>query len=439
MKKIILSISIFLLILITACDDKFGLGKDILPNEDLTNLQMTDTFEIFMYTEKAPPKRTDNPAYLFIGNHNEQFFGNSTAEFMTQVLQSSYPNFGDTTVLDSICLVLPLDDENYYYGNEDARLNLSVYEVTEDTLKSSKDYYSNENPEDYINFNKIGSGLTYLTHILYTNEEEEEFDTLAISLRLNDDLGQLFIDSNQYYFHSIGKFSNIFKGIYVKFNDDAFIGNDETCIYKIRNDVPSTTSNFGIVMYYHYENDDTPRKYALPINGSAIQFNMFSHDYSESEFAEQMENPGTIDDSVAYLQSMAGTFVRIEIPGLKNFTDVVINKAELVIENASTDFYGEYDPLKGIWLSGFDSDTNIVYLQEFMGNSYEGATINSDNEYHFFVTKLVQDIIAGKFENQNIDIYLSVINSGSDFNRSVITTGKNTNPSKLVVTYMKYR
>ena len=429
-----------MLILTAGCDDKFRIGGNILPSDDYSNMQMTDTFDIVMYTEKAYKVRTDNPSYLFLGSYSDLVFGTSSAGFITQVLQASYPPFGDTAILDSICLVLPLGEEDYSYGGIDARLNLSVYEVVKDTLKTPFYYYSDENPADYTEFDRLGRGVTNHRHILYTDDEGVEHDTLALSLRLDDEFGQHLIDSSDYYFYAYGKFSDVFKGIYVVENEDSQIGNkDESCIYKILNTVSSTTSNFGIVVYYHFPSDKTTKKYALPINASAAQFNMFSHDYSETNFADQIANPGTIVDSVAYLQSMAGTSIRVEIPGLKNFNDVVINKAELIIENAPTDFYGDYDPLEQMWLCGFDTDSNIVYFPDFMGNTYEGASIDDDNEYHFYVTRIVQDIIAGVYENREVGIYMTNLNAGIDFKRSVITTGRNTNPSKIVVTYMKYK
>lgn len=421
----------------SGCDDKFDIGENIVPNSDFLNTQITDTVEIFMYTEKAPRERTDNPLYLLLGSYTDPVFGLSESSFITQVLQATYPNFDETTVLDSICLVLPLVQDDYYYGESDFSLNLSVYKVT-DTLFTSKYYYSDANPDDYTSYEELGSGdakLTNIEYIKYLDDEQTQidtmYDTLAISLRLDDSFGQELLDNNEDFF-SYGKFTEIFKGIYVKNNTT------NSAIYKIDYNVPSTTSNFGMVIFYKNEGDTESQKYVLPINSSSARFNIYNHDYSTSLFYDQLQNPGTIVDDVAYIQSMAGTTVRMEIPGLKNFDSVVVQKAELIIKNAPTTVYGDFDPLEKIWFAGYDTTGTIVYFNDFLSSSYEGAEIDSDDSYSFFVTRIVQDLIAGIYDDQEFSIYLTELNAGEDFKRSVITTGQNQEPSKLVITYTKY-
>ncbi len=431
-----LSLSIILLIFFSACNEKFDLGINLLPNSDLLDVQITDTVEVFMYTELSPRVRTDYPQYLFIGNYNDPYFGFSNSSFITQVLQSRYPNFVNPD-LDSICLVLPLTQGDSVYGDgQNTILNLSVYRLTAD-LSSSNDYYSDEDPADYTGFEELGTGDVKI--LTYYYEEKNDtgavikiHDTTALCLRLNHSFGQELLDESDAYFYSMGAFTEVFKGIYVKNNTT------DACIYKIDNTMSYNTTNFGLVIYYHNENDTTARKYALPINANGLQFNIFSHDYTTAPFYEQIQNPGTIYDSLAFLQSMAGTAIRIEIPGLINFDSIVVNKAELIVKNVSN--YGEsiYLPLEKIWLAGIDTSQSIVYFNDFAGGSeYEGASLEN-NEYHFFVTRIVQDYINGIYDNRTFGFYLLNLKSGLEFKRSVFATGKKSNPSKLVITYTKY-
>lgn len=424
--------------LLSACDETFNLGVNIIPDNDLLDMQITDTVEIFMYTELAPEVITSSPEYLLIGAYQDPVFGHTKAGFATQVLQGTYPNFDetDTVYLDSICLVLPLpiDDDFLYPMSSNSGLSLSVYKVTTD-LSSSSLYYSDEDLSEYTsNYSELlGEGFAHKEIIYDMDDSGEIIDTLlGLVLRLDDDLGQTFIDEVDSYFWSSGKFTDIFQGIYVE------TSTENSGIFKVSNTTLSTSQSFGFVLYYHHEGETETKQFGLPINTNAAQFNVFEHDYSDANFYDQIENPGSITDSVAYLQSMGGTVVRLEMPGIKNYENIVVNKAELIIKNAYDESNADFSPIEEMWYAGYDTANSVVYFDDFLNEEYQGAEIDDNDEYHFFLTRIIQNMIEGDFDDSPFNIYLTNLNSGREFSRSIITTGQHSNPAKLVLTYTKY-
>ncbi len=433
MKKIYFAV-ILLTFFAVSCNNTFNMGENVLPGGDLLEMQMTDTVEVFMYTEVAPRMRTDKPQFLFVGGYDDPVFGHTNSDFITQVLQGQYPIFPENPILDSICLVLPLvfDEKDVYGKNPDGfSMNLSVYEVKK-LLSTTDEYYPDEDPADYTNNYEtlLGSGDAYLLRSsAISGATATSDDTSMIVLRLNDEFGELLLNNSDNYFFTSGKFTEVFKGIYVKNNTP------NSGVYKLFNSVPGISTNFGIVMFYHSEQGGN-QHFGLPINRSGAQFNLFDHDYSSAVFSEQLNNPGTVVDSLAYLQSMGGTVVRLEMPGLKNFDSIVVNKAELLIKNSQTD--SNYAAIDEIWFAGYDTAQAIVYFNDFSGDKYIGAPLREGEGYNFFLTRIVQNLIENKYANYNMGIYLTDLHSGLDFKRSVLKTGQNSTPTKLIITYTKY-
>ncbi len=407
--------------------NEYNLGSGVLPQGDFANIITTDTVTVKLYTEKAPELASYSPNNLILGKYNDPIFGITEASFMTQVYQTKYPEWGDSAIFDSIVLCLPLE-QHYYYGTENLMPDVTVYKVT-DTLHN-KVYYNDENPSDYTDFTVLGSGQM---HICYpdptTTVDSTELTIPALQLRLNDEVGQDFIENSDDYFFSPGAFYNIFKGIYVKCNNTPGL-------FKIKTDNSDQTNNFGIVIFFHYNSTpDTSRRYTLPLISRSVRFNMFSHDYSGSvlDTIFNSETP-TLSDKV-YLQSMGGTIIRFTAPGLRNLKNIVINKALLVIQTETSDF----SPVPKIWLTVLDSTKDVSYLNDYLNanNQYEGFEYEN-GQYIINVTRVMQNYIDSVYLKQGLELYLFDLNAKSDFERSIILNGTNQGlKTKLILTYTK--
>lgn len=426
---------IFIVLLLSffafSCEESFKIGADFLPTGDFLDIQITDTVEVFLTTELTEKIRTDNSGSLLVGKYNDPYFGSTQAGFITQVLENTYPNFPDGIILDSICLQFQLYENDGVYGDSTPPFDFTVYEVTQ-TLSnlSTQYYYSNESPENYTNFDILGTGTA---NIYYFEEKDKDKKTIiykGMSLKLNNSFGQRLIDDDDRYFYSYGtNFSEIFKGIYVESNSN------NQAIYKIRTTITSDSSDFGMIMYYHTDSSTTPQTYIMLINTSSARFNLFEHDYTNVPF---VNNDKTIRDSLVYLQSMAGTVLKFEAPGLKNFENIVINKAELLLPVAPNT-YDNFKPIDYLWFAAYDTADNIVYFEDFAGSSYQGADLTDNNTYSFYITRIVQDLIQNIYQNLPFELYITNLASSVDFKRSIITNGNHSKPTKLIITYSKYK
>ncbi|MEA3451985.1 MAG: DUF4270 family protein [Bacteroidota bacterium] len=422
-KKYLLSIIFVLLLFSIACNDSYNIGENIIPADDFANVYMTDTVTVYMYTDSIYREETGGAEVLMVGKYTDPVFGVSNSSFVTQIMQNDYPNWGDSAVLDSVCISFALTDD-YYYGDNEIMPNLSVYELTE--IINDQDYYSNENPDDYTSYSLLGTE----TAIKFTASDSIDSNVVGLRIRLDDAFGQRLIDDSDDFFDSPDYFYEIFRGIYVECNNSPGL-------FKIRNDIHDDTEYFGLIFYYHFPaSPSTTNKYVLPITSSSKHFNLFNHDYSGTPFESEISSPSPAPAQYVYLQAMAGTRVRIEMPGLMNIdNNWLINKAELIINEAPSAVLGDFDHLELLWLVGYNPIKRKVFFEEYYQSSYVGFGIEN-NQFKLNITRIAQNYMKDVFQNDEVDIYLDLLNTSSDFGRTILTNGINTeNPSKLVITY----
>lgn len=423
-KKLFFGLILLSFLSVVGCNDQFNIGKNIIPIDDLANVNITDTVKVIMYTDSITRVASQSPTYLMVGNYTDPSFGTTDASFMTQVMQTTYPDWNTFTVLDSICLALPLA-EDYYYGSSEIRPELSVYELI-DTI-SDQVYYSNTNPDDYTDYDLLGSGIA---NKFSSSDSIDSLPVAGLRIKLSDAFGERLINQSDYYFNSLGHFYDIFKGIYVKCLN-------QPGIFKIRTNINSSTTNFGIIIYYHSsENPEKKLNYVLPITSSAYKFNLFNHDFTGVPFESELTSASAAPSDYVYLQAMAGTRIKLTFPGLKNFDEnIVINKAELVLNEAPAIILGDYTPCDVLWLDGYNNLNQVVLLQDFQSNSYLGFERLS-GKYTINVTRIIQNYKDDVYLDGGIDLYIDLANSKYDFQRTILTNGINAdNPPKLIITY----
>ena len=88
-----------------------------------------------------------------------------------------------------------------------------------------------------------------------------------------------------------------------------------------------------------------------------------------------------------------------------------------------------------MYITGYISKDSSLLIPDYINQtSYTGELYNK-NTYKFDIAAYIQDIINGKTQNNGLNLYPA--SDGSNVTRSIITTGKNSDPVKLVLTYTK--
>ena len=409
--------------LIFSCQRDTNLGYDILPEGDLINLNITDTFSIKVHTLITDTVITSGVSELLLGEYNDPIFGNSKASFVVQFFNPQFINFKDTDIVDSVILTLSYNQgDNNIYGNQTKEQTIEVYQITNLDLDNSINYYGNDDPNKYMG-ELIGDTVGF---------KPLPEDT-TVHIKLNNSFGEFFIHADESNYLSGQAFHNFFKGLYIKSES---VDNNGAIVKYDLND------SLLVSIYFHKEDpDNTALIYKISANNiSNVRFNLFEHDYSSANFAGTIDDESLPQDTVAYIQSAGGLFARIKIPNLKNLNNsekIVINRAELIVNTAPSNitYENNYPAINTTLITAYISDYSSILIPDYiMHSNYTGENY-TEGTYRFDIAAYIQDILNGKTENNGINLYPA--SGGNNISRTVITTGKNSNPVKLVITYTK--
>ncbi|MBL7831525.1 MAG: DUF4270 family protein, partial [Saprospiraceae bacterium] len=161
-------------------------------------------------------------------------------------------------------------------------------------------------------------------------------------------------------------------------------------------------------------------------------------------------NSGNKSDSLAFLQGMAGTIVKLQMPNIKSLDGKIVNKAEL-------EFYvREFDnddpafkPVSNILLAEKNSSGKYVSISDVIIavsngaeaglNKYFGGTVVEESvngvkllKYKMNVSAHLQKMIQGKSDDS---IYLTVYRRPESANRVALYGTGSIRPPKLKITY----
>ncbi len=428
MKNYFFYICLSCMLFFISCSQEAKLSTDFLPEEDALNIKITDTFTVNLTTVKDDSLETTTPSKLLLGCYKDPVFGWTRAEFATQILINGnssmvHPYYAFDGIADSLVVYLALDTVTLpnIYGNVSTPLKINVYKLKK-ALTTDDVFYSNTNNADYKGDEIIGSATFYPGM------------QATIAIPLSNELAQDFITRADYYFNVNDElsFQEMFYGLYFAVENTT----DNSVIAKISPSMSATK----MTLSYIPEGADSVYTYDFLINYNALSFNLFWHDYAGTVIQNAITNPLPDDAAAAYIQAMGGTKVKLEIPNFAKTMSAdknIINKAELIIKTEQKNLTQDdiYPPDNTLAIVGYNSKNQLIIFEEFLkNNAYTGAEY-SDGEYRFILTKQLQ-----KMMNQSMtyDFYLISLQRKYNFARSVITTNKNTNPIKLVVTYTQY-
>jgi len=406
---------VFYIVIIAGCKkDPSSIGVNVQPPGDFTKTFFTDTITLTAFTVKDDSITSDERTLNLLGSYIDPIFGLSTASFLTQFRAPSTPLFDTSFHADSLVLYLKY---NSYYGNIFTPQNIVVYELTspiyiEDTI------YSNKNVSQFYN-NSIE--IANKTFIPNPND-----DSLAIKLS--------YSLANKIFKTQGANFSDNFKGLYIKATD---VSSGGAILY-----FDLLSSKTKLTLYY--KNSTETLNYSFVVNSSCARFNLFNHDYTNAVFNSHL-NDTINEDNVVYIQSMAGVKVKVKFPYIQNLKTllgtIAINKAELIINDVSDEFsdVSIYTlPAKLLALMPADSGRYNFLPDYNVSTSYfDGNYYSTDKLYKFNITRYIQKLIDNEYKNKIPGIYLFTSENRISARRAVLTSGKNSKPMKLLITYTK--
>lgn len=318
---------LFAAFLIVSCKKKeTELGQNTINQNDILNSGI-DTFTLQTFTIREDSVISSNPAFALLGSYNDPVFGNTKAEFYTQLrLEGFNPDFGDLSGVAIDSFVLGIEYSGVYGKSGDQVIE--VFEINDmNDFYDTTTYYSfstlQHDPTPLV-LDPLGSVTLNMdvnaTTVIGT-------DTIDAQLRIPLDTNKARLIMNESAinptaFSSNEEFASYFKGLYVRTNNPLQASGDGGVFYFNLNDAFSKAT-------IYYTQDGTQKTFDFLINTNAALFNHVEVDTSSPTSVNQVIND-TISGQTEYYAQAFGSRAVIKIPGLDNIPDnAVIHKAIL--------------------------------------------------------------------------------------------------------------
>jgi hypothetical protein len=441
-----------MVIMLWGCKDEFNkTGYGLLLPGDLVLVKIDTTktvADLKSFTKTDGNLRSDEPAYNLLGTFNDPVFGKTTADFACQFRLGSFPDFSKNAQPDSIMLYLYYME---FYGDTIVPQRLKVYELASN-LDVDQKYYQDINLKN-LSKGEILADYSYVPKFKldslstsYGSTKEDPKDTVIqqISIKLDLSLARKLMAADSLTLSDNDKFLNYLKGLYIEAGDL----NTGGAIMKINTIAQSNTISHGSYLVLHYHNSEEDSLYcSLGITQSSARINRFTHDYTKTKFAANLDKEQN-QDSLIYVQTTGGLRSKIFIPNLETWRDsskIAINQAELIfkVDAVASDTAHYLMPEKlalvAITKSLKTGQDSLYYPSDYaFSPDYFGGTYNKEDlTYRFNIAKHLKDIIDRKKEN--LGFYFETTYKNSIYRRAVLKGATSKTGIRLEVTYSKMK
>lgn len=325
-----------LILIISSCkkiNEATEVGDDVIPGVDGVNTFDT-TISVDAYNSIFDPLkdsvRVGRTNDHILGNiFNDPFFGRTNAKIFLELKPPFYKwNFSgvynkDSLQIDSVVLAL---EWRGTYGDTTMQQRVSVYEMDQSNNFKIDSFY-NLRQEYFTHSGPVLGTKDFFPHQL--NDSLYSFqDTTAgqLRIRLNNSFGRRLLDydtTNAYATDSA--FKTFVRGFAIE--ADPSMGNALMAFGLVSS--PKTK----LAIYYKYTKGgqvDTAVS-DFQFTGASARHNYINrYDFLGTPLAAASATP-TPDDLI-YLINTPGSFATVKIPALRNMTNRVINRAELIVE-----------------------------------------------------------------------------------------------------------
>lgn len=434
LSKTLAAFGAFCLLAIAACKEPEGIGLEVLPDGEQMPIAWIDTFTIEARTvtyDSVPTTGLSSGTYL-VGDFGDPIFGRVQSALYTQIDLGGTDIVFDGAVIDSVVLNLTYAGS---YGNTDkltGTMTFGVYEIESD-LDVDSVYYSNATPPNLSATPLAEHQFRPDLYASIPNPDPLDTNALPPSLRipLDPDFGQRILSSSNLASQDV--FATEFKGLGILPIDASMPVNHGSILYFNMFD-----SRSRIEVYFHNATEDS-LSYNLELDAQAIaELSTFHHEFS-ADIQTALDDSTIVGANTLYVQSMAGTRMKLELPHLKELNNlgiVAINKAELVVP-LDESVIVEHSVPTGLSVTGVQEDGGQSFLIDFFeGGDYYGGSHDVENgEYVFNIARHLQSILNAP-EEEHYGLY--IVNTGTSVNarRGVFNGPQHpTKPMKLRMTY----
>jgi hypothetical protein len=396
--------------------DTTNLGQGLIPGVD--NIHTFDTTLTVIANNFDGASicdsvfRTDLHALGTISD--DPLFGSTNASIYMELKPGAYPfrfppSDPGTLSIDSVVLVLSYART---YGDTNGLQKVEVYPLMNNFVVGTN--YTTCNTFNYDQNTLLGERFYYPKELGDSIHGFKENAAHQLRIPMSPALIQRFITDSASIFVSDSTFRNYFKGFAI---------------------VPGVATGGRALNYFNLSSTDTRLAIYLRSSVGSVKdtsvvnfaFTAYSGEANSvvrqrgmSEITNHLANPPA-GDSLLYVQTSPGSYVKLKIPGLTGLSNRVINRAELIVEQAysPSTFDNILTPPLNLYLDTKDTSTNGTYIPipcDFsaselstnfanMGGSAKtvlNASGNPVSQYVFNISRYVQSIVTKGTNNDGL-------------------------------------
>ncbi len=445
MKKFYTVLSVAALFFITqfSCTkiDTTSLGTDLIPAVDnVTTFDTTFDVETDLFSLPDSTAVFSSSSHA-LGSLNDGVFGTTNAGIYFSISPSNgyirHP-FGDkdsvtNAQIDSVVLQLAYVAT---YGDSASNINIQVEEINTGSPNLFKDTitgYNINTPKSFFGTgnNILGSKIqNYTAFNDAAKVIHKRSDTVTVTnvlrVTLNRSLGVRLLSydttsATSFAYKTDSFFRAQFQGLGIVANSSIPLNSGALAYFNLRD------AKSRLIVYYRgkkevnlTKEDTLESSFVLGVNNFATA-NVVSRN-KQFNYATALANSSTTESEI-FLQSSPGSYASVKIPGLQNFTNRTIHRAELIVERVpstdlvsfNTDYPFGTPPI--LFLDAVDSSNNnrptcvpndlVPSTTTSLG--YDILTFGGDETaqkgYRFNLSRYVQGIVTRKEKSYTLRLY----------------------------------
>lgn len=397
--------------------DVTDIGGDLLPAVD--NVNTFDTVldivtDLSFLADSSRILRDEPHAWGVIDNDAD--FGKTKAEFNFLVTPGSYgvhpfAKKDSILIFDSVVLALTYRSQ---FGDSNSLERMLVYEIDNDGFfDNTLVGYKIDTPELRVVQPALGGALIDFKKLDDSVYDIRKRDTLRtvnqVRVQLDKNLATRFLNYDTLNaYKSDSNFRNYFKGLSIKVDEAQSPVKNGLAYFTLN------TDNTKLIFYYRVK---SPLSGAI-VDTVATEFGFYTFTSTNSNpikrtpagpYQASLSNPATNEEKL-YLQSSPGSVANIRIPGLKNLSNRVIHRAELIFDVLPSNEEEKYRQPQILFLDvidtansrymtvPYDFSYDVQFTSTFGGLPYNG-------QYRFNVSRYVQSVITRKESDFTLRLY----------------------------------